>query len=338
VDNIFNRDFLELGIKADEIRQQKWGKKTFFVRNLHLNYTNICVSKCRFCAFAKDEGDDGAYIYEIDEMLKYVEDKGKDAVEIHVVGGLHPSKPFSFYTESLSALHAAYPKKVIKAFSAVEIEYFSGISGLSAEDVLLQLNKSGLAMMPGGGAEIFDPEIRNVICPEKIPAKRWVEIHELAHKNGIKTNATMLYGHVEKDEHKLRHLETIRNLQEKTGGFLAFIPLSFHPENTFLKDIYPATGVEDLKTIAVSRIMLDNVPHIKAYWVMLGEKTAQIALRFGADDLDGTIIKENITHAAGATSSEVLTVESLVDFVSSAGLTAVERDAFYNEIKVYDTN
>lgn len=195
-------------------------------------------------------------------------------------------------------------------------------------------------MMPGGGAEIFDPEIRNIICPpEKIPADKWAEIHELAHNNGIKTNATMLYGHIEKDEHKLRHLEAIRNLQEKTGGFLAFIPLSFHPENTFLNDLYPATGgVEDLKTIAVSRIMLDNVPHIKAYWVMLGEKTAQIALRFGADDLDGTIIKENITHAAGATSSEGLTVESLVDFVSSAGLTAVERDAFYNEIKVYDIN
>jgi len=335
VDNLFNRDFLELGIQADKIRQEMWGKKTFFVRNLHLNYTNICVSKCRFCAFAKDEGDDGAYIYEIDEMLKYVGDKGRDAVEIHIVGGLHPSKPFSFYTQSLSALKAAYPEKVIKAFSAVEIEYFAGISGLSAKDVLLQLQKSGLEMMPGGGAEIFAPEIRNVICPEKIPATRWVEIHELAHDNGIKTNATMLYGHVEKDEHKLRHLETIRNLQEKTGGFLAFIPLAFHPENTFLGDLLPATGVEDLKTIAVSRIVLDNVPHIKAYWVMLGEKTAQIALRFGADDLDGTIIKENITHAAGATSSEGLSVESLVDFVSSAGLIAVERDAFYNEIKVY---
>lgn len=190
-------------------------------------------------------------------------------------------------------------------------------------------------MMPGGGAEIFAPEVRCVICPEKIPAERWLEIHETAHKNGILTNATMLYGHIEKDEHKMAHLETIRNLQEKTGGFLAFIPLSFHPENTFLQDNPPATGIEDLKTVAVSRIVLDNVPHIKAYWVMLGEKTAQIALRFGADDLDGTIIKENITHAAGATSSEGLTAEALAEFVSSAGLIAVERDALYNEIKVY---
>jgi len=335
VDNLFNIDFLELGQKADSIRQQKWGKKTFFVKNLHLNYTNICVSKCRFCAFQKDEGEDGGYLYEIDDMLNYVEEKGKDAVEIHVVGGLHPSKPFSFYTEALSAIKNTYPQKVIKAFSAVEIEYFSAISGLSPKDVLLQLQKSGLEMMPGGGAEIFAPEVRNVICPEKIPAERWLEIHELAHNNGIKTNATMLYGHIEKDEHKLLHLEAIRNLQEKTGGFLAFIPLAFHPENTFLSDLLPATGIDDLKTIAVSRIMLENVPHIKAYWVMLGEKTAQTALRFGADDLDGTIIKENITHAAGATSSEGLTVDMLVDFVKSAGLVAVERDAFYNEIKVY---
>lgn len=333
--NLFDIDFLELGIEADRIRQQKWGRKTFFVRNLHLNYTNICVSKCRFCAFAKDVGDDGAYIFELDQMVDYVAEKGKDAREIHIVGGLHPDKPFSFYTDALSALKQAYPEKVIKAFSAVEIEYFSAISGKSNREVLEALQKSGLEMMPGGGAEIFDPEVRNVICPEKIPAEKWLDVHELAHGMGIKTNATMLYGHVEKPEHKMKHLESIRNLQEKTGGFLAFIPLSFHQENTFLSDIYPSTGVEDLKTIAVSRIILDNVPHIKAYWVMLGEKTAQIALRFGADDLDGTIIKENITHAAGATSSEGLTVESLVDFVESAGLVAVERDAFYNEIKTY---
>lgn len=335
MDDLFNIDFLELGSRADRIRQEKWGKKTFFVRNLHLNYTNICVSKCRFCAFEKDDGEDGAYLLEIDDMVKYVDENGKDTVEIHIVGGLHPSKPFEFYTEALSALKSTFPEKTIKAFSAVEIEYFAGISGLSAKEVLLALKKSGLEMMPGGGAEIFAPEVRNVICPEKIPAERWLEIHELAHLNGVKTNATMLYGHIEKNEHKIAHLEAIRDLQEKTGGFLAFIPLSFHPENTFLNDLYPATGVDDLKTIAVSRIVLENVPHIKAYWVMLGEKTAQTALRFGADDLDGTIIKENITHAAGATSSEGLTVDTLVDFCKSAGLQAVERDAFYNEIKVY---
>jgi len=334
LENLFERDFLELGMQADKIRKNLWGKKTFFVRNLHLNYTNICVSKCRFCAFAKDEGDDGAYLYEIDKMVDYVAEKGMSAREIHIVGGLHPSKPYSFYIDAISALKQNYPDKAIKAFSAVEIDYFARLGDVSEEQVLKDLQNAGLAMLPGGGAEIFDPEIRNTICPEKIPADKWLEIHEMAHDNGIKTNATMLYGHIEKDEHKLAHLEAIRNLQEKTKGFLAFIPLSFHPENTFLNDIFPATGVEDLKTIAVSRIILDNVPHIKAYWVMLGEKTAQVALRFGADDLDGTIIKENITHAAGAKSQEGLTVDALVDYVNSAGLQAVERDAFYNEIEV----
>lgn len=335
MDNLFNIDFLELGKQADDIRQRMWGKKTFFVRNLHLNYTNICVSKCRFCAFAKDEGDEGAYLFDIDKMVGYVAEKAPDATEIHIVGGLHPSKPFSFYIDAVKALKSAYPSKTIKAFSAVEIEYFSSLSGLSVDEVLKQLKTAGLEMMPGGGAEIFDPEVRRVICPEKIPAERWAEIHETAHKNGIMTNATMLYGHIEKDEHKMAHLEKIRDIQERTGGFLAFIPLSFHPENTFLRDNPPSTGVEDLKTVAVSRIVLDNVPHIKAYWVMLGEKTAQVALRFGADDLDGTIIKENITHAAGAKSSEGLTPAQMAEFARSAGLIAVERDAFYNEIKVY---
>lgn len=335
MENLFNNDFLTLGRQADEIRQKMWGKKTFFVKNLHLNYTNICVSKCRFCAFAKDEGDEGAYLFDVEKMVDYVAEKGMSAKEIHIVGGLHPSKPYQFYIDAISALHQNYPDKAIKAFSAVEIDYFARLGDVSEEQVLKDLQKAGLAMLPGGGAEIFDPEIRNVICPEKIPASKWLEIHEMAHDNGIKTNATMLYGHVEKDEHKMSHLEAVRKLQDKTGGFLAFIPLSFHPENTFLNDIYPSTGVEDLKTIAVSRIVLDNVPHIKAYWVMLGEKTAQVALRFGADDLDGTIIKENITHAAGAKSQEGLTVDNLVNYVESAGLQAVERDAFYNEIKVY---
>ncbi len=335
VENLFAKDFLTLGRQADDIRHKMWGKKTFFVRNLHLNYTNICVSKCRFCAFAKDTGDTGAYLYEIDHMVRYVEEKAPDAREIHMVGGLHPDKPFKFYTEAVHALKTAYPDKTIKAFSAVEIDYFSKISGLSVLEVLKALKTAGLEMMPGGGAEIFAPEVRSVICPEKIPAERWLEIHREAHGLGIVTNATMLYGHIENDEHKMRHLETLRALQEETGGIQAFIALSFHPENTFLKDVPPSTGVEDLKTIAVSRIVLDNVPHIKAYWVMLGEKTAQVALRFGADDLDGTVVKENITHAAGAKSSEGLTVAEMADFARSAGLIAVERDAFYNEIKVY---
>lgn len=335
MEDLFNKDLLELGKQADNIRQKMWDKKTYFVRNIHLNYTNICLNKCRFCAFAKDDGDDGAYLYDIDSMISYVADNAPDAMEIHIVGGLHPDCGFSFYTDALAALKTSFPEKVIKGFTAVEIDYFSKISDLSVDEVLKRLKKAGLEMMPGGGAEIFDPEIRNVICPEKIPAERWLEIHATAHKNGIMTNASMLYGHVEKSTHKMAHLETLRNMQEKTGGFLAFIPLAFQTQNTFLSHLMPSTGIEDLKTIAVSRIVLDNIPHIKAYWITLGEKVAQVALRFGADDLDGTISKENISHAAGAKSKSGLTIDEIVSFTKSAGLVPVERDSFYNEIKVY---
>lgn len=335
MEDLYNIDFLQLGKQADDIRQKKWGKKAFFVRNIHLNYTNICLNKCRFCAFCKDEGDQGSYIFDIDMMIDYVAEKAPDAREIHIVGGLHPDKPFTFYIDALKALKEAYPDKTLKGFTAVEIDYFSRISGLSVDAVLKKLKKAGLEMMPGGGAEIFAEEIRNVICPEKIPTKRWLEIHETAHNNGIMTNATMLYGHIEESRHRMEHLETLRALQEKTGGFSAFIPLSFQTENTFLSHVMPATGIDDLKTVAVSRIVLDNIPHIKAYWVMLGEKTAQVALRFGADDLDGTIAKENISHAAGARSKVGLTPEEIVSFTKSAGLIPVERDSFYNEIKVY---
>ncbi len=308
--NLFKEDFLVTGEKADALRQKMWGKKVFYVNNLHINYTDICVSKCRFCAFAKDEGDETAVFMDVDD----------------------PSKKFSYYTDMVKGLKTAFPEKTIKGFSAVEIDYFASISGLSLTEVLRKLKSAGLEMMPGGGAEIFEPRVRKEICPEKIPAERWLEVHETAHKEGILTNATMLYGHIETGEEKMRHLEKIRNLQEKTGGFLAFIPLSFHPQNTFLSHIKPATGIEDLMTAAVSRLVLDNVPHIKAYWVMLGEKTAQVALRFGADDLDGTIIKENITHAAGATSSAGLTEDELKNMIISAGLEPVKRDAFYRTI------
>lgn len=330
--NLFDRDLLELGRKADEIRRSKWQDKVYYVKNLHINYTNICVSKCRFCAFAKDDGDEGSYLMDVDDVVNYVAAKGLEAKELHVVGGLHPAKPFSFYIDMIGALKTNFPDKTIKGFTAVEIDYFSRIADISPDSVLKQLKKAGLEMMPGGGAEIFNAEIRNQICPEKIPSERWLEIMRIAHLNGIKTNATMLYGHIERDSDKMEHLEMIRNLQEETGGFLAFIPLSFHIENTSITDRYPSTGVEDLKTVAVSRIVLDNVDHIKAYWVMLGEKTAQTALRFGADDLDGTIVKENITHAAGASSKEGLTESELKWMIKACGLRAVERDAFYNEI------
>lgn len=330
--DLFKEDFLAIGKKADALRQKLWGKKVFYINNLHINYTDICVSKCRFCAFAKDEGNPKATFMDVDDAVKYVSENAPNASELHIVGGLHPSKKFNYYTDMIRGLKTAFPDKTIKAFSAVEIDYFSSISSLSLTDVLQAFKNAGLEMMPGGGAEIFEPSIRKEICPEKIPAERWLEVHEKAHNEGILTNATMLYGHLESTADRMRHLETIRNLQEKTKGFLAFIPLSFHPQNTFLSHLKPSTGINDLMTIAVSRLVLDNIPHIKAYWIMLGEKTAQIALRFGADDLDGTIIKENITHAAGAESSFGLTENELEKMIISAGLEPVKRDAFYRVI------
>lgn len=333
--SLLKKDLLELGKEAFKIKKQLYGDDVFFVRNVHLNYTNICINRCKFCAFAKDEGEDGSYDMTIDDVLKYLYDKVTDCTEVHIVGGLHPSKPFEFYLDMIKAIKQTYPFLTIKAFSAVEIDYFSKISGLSIDKVFDKLKLSGLEMLPGGGAEILDEKIRGQICPEKIDADRWLYIMESAHNNGIKTNATVLYGHLETEEDILNHLLRIRNLQNKTGGFLAFVPLSFHPENTFLYKRFPVTGVEDLRVISLSRIVLDNVPHIKAYWVMLGEKTAQVALNFGADDLDGTIVKEKISHAAGAKSKEGLSVDELVYIVKSAGFNPVERDGFYNEIKRY---
>ncbi len=254
--------------------------------------------------------------------------------EVHIVGGLHPEWPFAYYREMISAIRRTFPELRIKAFTAVEIDYFSRIAGLSLEKTLLSLKESGLDLMPGGGAEIFDPVVRRKLCPEKISGKRWLEVMEMAHRVGIKTNATMLYGHIENYTHRVDHLLKLRELQDKTGGFQAFIPLSFHPRNTQIQGRY-TLGIEDLKTIAVSRLMLDNFDHIKAYWIMLGEKISQLALVFGADDIDGTIVEEKITHAAGALTHEYLTVDQLVTIIRKAGKVPVERDAFYTSIKRY---
>lgn len=335
MENPFELDIHELLEKADKIRQNKWGKKVFFVRNLHLNYTNICVSHCKFCAFSKNKNDDGSYNMTPDDTVKYVAERGQDAREIHIVGGLHPDYPFDYYIDMVRALKSNFPEKVLKAFSAVEIDYFSRISRLSVGEVLDRLREAGVEMMPGGGAEIFAERVRKQICPEKIPASRWLEIHETAHKAGMTTNATMLYSHLENDEDKFNHLLALRDLQEKTGGFSAFIPLSFQPDDTFLHGKFHATGVEDIKTVASARVVLENIPHIKSYWVMLGHKTAQIALRAGADDLDGTIVKENIAYAAGGNTDEGMTAEQLIFMVKSAGMIPVERDSFYKEVKVY---
>jgi aminodeoxyfutalosine synthase len=333
-------DIFDIGRLASRVAEKKNGKNAYFIVNRHINPTNICVNRCKFCAFSRSKGEDEAYELTIEEIIEKLKDGHESRVtghgfsEVHIVGGLHPDWPFDYYTNMLSSIKKEFPSIAIKAFTAVEVDYMSKISGLGLEETLLQLKKSGLDLMPGGGAEIFAEDIRNKLCPEKISGDRWLEVMEIAHRVGIKTNATMLYGHIETIEDRVDHLLKLRDLQDKTGGFQAFIPLSYHPKNTEIGGFY-SSGIDDLKTIAISRLALDNFEHIKAYWIMLGEKVSQVALLFGADDIDGTIIEEKITHSAGAMTEEGMTREELIHLIKKAGKTPVERDAFYNPLTAY---
>lgn len=341
-------DIFTIGRLANLIAEEKNGKNAYFIQNRHINPTNICVNRCKFCAFSRSKGDKGAYELSIKDILKKLKaqnsknppspplSKWGSFSEVHIVGGLHPDWKFDFYLEMLKAIKKSFPHIHIKAFTAVEIDYFAKISGLSLADTLSELRNAGLDSMPGGGAEIFDARVRNKICPEKVPGKRWLKIMEEAHNAGIRTNATMLYGHLETYKHRVEHMLKLRELQDRTGGFQAFIPLAFHPMNTKIEGASYTSGIDDLKTIAVSRLFLDNFTHIKAYWVMLGEKIAQLALMFGADDLDGTIIEEKITRSAGALSANALTRAQLVKLIEKAGKVPVERDSFYKEVRSYE--
>lgn len=359
---LFNSDDIyTLGRLANHVAVSKHGNSAYFIQNHHINPTNICVNRCKFCAFSRSKGDKGAYELSIPEIIKKLRVKSTDVGsqkqgvkknsrppipnprnqvvptqppfrEVHIVGGLHPVWSLDYYLELIRTIKKTFPSLHIKAFTAVEIDYFSKISGISLRDTLLALKEAGLETMPGGGAEIFNSRIRNRVCPEKIPGKKWLQIMETAHGVGIKSNATMLYGHVENYTHRVEHMLKLRDLQDKTGGFQAFIPLAFHPLNTKIDGAKYTSGIDDLKTIAVSRLFLDNIPHIKAYWIMLGEKIAQLALMFGADDLDGTIVEEKITHSAGALSGIALTKSDLINLINKAGKVAVERDSFYQPV------
>ena len=328
-------DVFSLGRLASSIAEKKNGNKAYFIRNRHINPTNICVNRCRFCAFSRSAGQEGAFELTIEEIVNKLHPlvrAGRPISEVHIVGGLHPDWPFEYYVEMISTIRKHFPKLHIKAFTAVEVDYMAGISGLSLEETLTLLKSNGLDSMPGGGAEIFAPAIRNRLCPEKISGTRWLEVMAAAHRAGIKTNATMLYGHIEKYADRADHLIRLRRLQDGTGGFQAFIPLAYHPKNTKIKGRY-TSGIDDLKTIAISRLFLDNFDHIKAYWIMLGEKVSQLALKFGADDIDGTIIEEKITHSAGAMTGEQLSADQLIYLIKRAGKIPVERDSFYRKVR-----
>lgn len=329
-----SKDILSLGYMANIIRERKNGNIAYFVTNAHINYTNICVNRCQFCAFSRSKEDQDAYSMSIDEILK----KGRaylnqNITEFHIVGGLHPDLPFNYYIEMMTSLKKEFPDIHIQAFTAVEINHLSKIAGLSVRDTLLKLKQAGLGSIPGGGAEVFSSRVRENLCKEKIGSNEWLEVMKSAHEIGIKSNATMLYGHIETVEERIEHLVALRELQDKTGGFQSFIPLAFHPKNTRLNTLSSTTGFEDLKTLAVSRLMLDNFPHIKAFWIMIGTKLAQVSLSFGVDDIDGTVMEEKITHSAGASTAEYISRNNLIRLIKEAGKEPVERDTLYNKIK-----
>jgi aminodeoxyfutalosine synthase len=331
-----SNELLAIGELAALANARLNGDRVYFNTNRHINYTNLCVNRCTFCAFSKGVEDEGCYTLALNDILeKCAEAAAVGATEIHMVGGLHPDLPFDFYLEMLAAISADNPVLHIKAFTAVEIDYFAGLTGQTASQVIRELKQAGLGSMPGGGAEILAQKVRAKICPEKISGERWLEVIETVHREGLKTNATMLFGHLEEFADRVDHLARLRALQDRTGGFQAFIPLAFQPDNTRVPGAKGVGGIDALKTLAISRIYLDNFRHIKAYWVMLGLKIAQVSLAFGVNDLDGTVVEEKIGHDAGADSPQALAKDQLCELIRKAGKLPVERDTLYNEIQTF---
>ncbi len=331
-----SNDLLTVGYLADMVRRRKHGDRVFFIVNRHINQTNICVNLCKFCAFGKEKGGEGAYALTLDEIEAAAREAYPFGItEVHIVGGLHPDLTLDYYLEMMCRLREALPGVIIQALTAVEVDYLAQQHSMSIEDVLLVLRQAGLDSLPGGGAEVFSPRVRELVCPKKISGERWLEVHETAHRIGMRTNATMLYGHVETIEERVDHLIALRELQDRTKGFMAFIPLAFHPRHTQLEQVVTAgtTGYEDLKVLAVSRLMLDNFDHIKAFWIMIGPKIAQISLSFGVNDFDGTVIEEKITHSAGAETAQAMAKNEIINQIKAAGRIPVERDTLYNVIR-----
>jgi len=329
-------DLTGLGHLANMVRERKHGARVHFVVNRHINHTNICINKCRFCAFSRSRADEDAYTLSLEEIEERARHAGCLGVqELHIVGGLNPALSLAYFEEMLRRVRAVLPGVTIKALTAVEVDYLARRHGITVTEVLRRLKEAGLDCLPGGGAEVFAPRVRELVCPRKISGERWLEVHAAAHGLGIPTNATMLYGHIETIAERVDHLLRLRELQDRTGGFMTFIPLAFHPRNTEMEGwgLGPTTGYDDLKMLAAARLLLDNFAHIKAYWVMIGPKIAQVALSFGVDDIEGTVIEEKITHSAGASTPELMARAELVELIRAAGYLPVERDALYNVIR-----
>src|SRR6202795_3909345 len=328
-----SHDLLAIGWLANHVREQRHGNITYYNVNRHINPTNVCVAHCRLCAFGRSPDSPGAYTFALEEIWKRAADGvAEGATEFHIVGGLHPDLPFEYYLDLIRGLKQRFPQVHLKAFTMVEVGYYARISKLSIIDTLLAMKNAGVDSLPGGGAEIFHPRVRKIICDHKVSGQMWLQIARTAHEIGLRSNATMLYGHIETPEERVAPLPQLRALQDQTHGFVPFIPLSFPPANTALSHLPISTGIDDLKTIAVSRLLLDNFDHIKAYWIMLTPRIAQVALRFGANDLDGTVVEEKIYHDAGATTPEFMTRAELERLIRAAGRVPVERDTLYNPV------
>jgi aminodeoxyfutalosine synthase len=320
------------------VRERLHGDTTYFNVNRHINPTDVCVASCRLCAFGKRVKDPRAYTMSLDQVWETAGRGWTEAVtEFHIVGGLHPELTLDWYCEMLRGLKRRFPQVHLKAFTMVEIAYLAQRAKIPPRDVLLRLMEAGVESLPGGGAEIFCDRVRRVICDHKIDGAQWIEIARTAHRLGLKSNCTMLYGHIENEEDRVDHLIRLRELQDDTGGLVTFIPLAFHPANTPLAHIATTSGFDDLRNIAVARLMLDNIPHVKAYWIMMTPRIAQVAQRFGADDIDGTVVEEKIYHDAGATTSQSLRRAELLQLIRAAGRTPAERDTLYRPVERTET-
>ncbi|WP_100405302.1 aminofutalosine synthase MqnE [Bacillus solitudinis] len=329
-------DLLGIAQLANQVNMKKNGDNVYFIENMYINPTNVCEANCGFCGFKRKPGEEGAYTMDSEALLQYVKDRWNDNIrEFHIVGGHNPEVPFDYYLNTIRTLKEHYPHVTIKAYTGAEIEFFSRISGLSMKEVLQELIKAGLDTLPGGGAEILTERYRAKMSPDKASTDQWLEAHELAHGLGLKTHATMLYGSIEMLEERLIHMDRLRQLQDRTNGFMVFIPLAMQPRSVNASIKRRTTAYDDMRTMAISRLMLDNFDHIKAYWINIGVQLTQMALSFGSSDIHGTLIEERISHSVGALTSQGITRDELVHLIKSANKVPVERDTFYNVIKTY---
>ncbi|ANM29809.1 radical SAM protein [Acidobacteria bacterium Mor1] len=333
-----SKELMPIGAMANRIRERKNGNLAYFVRNMHLNPTNVCTVDCKFCGFYRPYRDKTrGWSWSLDRCLQEVERRMEEPLtEVHIVGGHNPDYPYEFYTDLVKGIRGVRPDMHVKAFTAAEYDFFHKRFKKPLDEVFEDFREAGLGSLPGGGAEVMSERVRQLIYKKKIPAERWLEVTKMAHEKGFRSNATLLYGHVETLEERVEHLCRLRELQDETGGFMCFIPLAFHPENTEMSDLPGPTGFDDLMTIAISRLMLDNFDHIKAYWIMISQRIAQTALNMGADCIDGTVVEEKIVHMAGAKTPVGLTMDMLLKLIRDAGREPVQRDSLYNVLHRFD--